>query len=304
MKKYIIKLILFVAIGILLGEITVRVFNLTVDIPKCYQDKDMLFKYEPNQSGMSFQRQKWIINKYGNFGFEPPSLDSLITIIGNSYISNTMNPPECHQSVFLAKMNKDYNFYPMSRDGASFIEYMEMAKSLERLNPILQLLYVQDEDFTLSLSEEMYDPNTIQLSLENNKLRYVQSSPEWIRKGKWMFQNLKFVYFLYRNIYVEADRNPPHETNSKYKVPDRTYLQLLFNYVKENYATEHIVLIFFPGSNQELIDLTDSYGFKTFLLEADDYVSWLTSVGGHWSCIGHEEAARQVNSYLSRSLKL
>ncbi len=302
MKRYLFRIVVFLILGILLGEIGVRVFDLTVDTPVSYRDEDHLIKYEPNQSGTSVQRCKWIINKYGNYGPEPESLDDLITVIGNSYISNTMNPPECHQAVYLTQENQDYNFYPMSRDGASFLEFMEMAKSLEPLNPILQLFYIHDEDFLFSITELLNAPLTVQYSLESKEIRDAQLTESRLKKLLYKF---KFAYFIYRNYFVLAELdllNQQDDIPQEEKQIDYESLGLLFDYVKENYKLTNILLVFFPESDPALMDMTEQAGFKIMKLQTDDYNSWLTSIGGHWSCYGHEEVARQVDHHLRQCL--
>lgn len=302
MKKYLLRIFTFIALGILIGEIGVRVFNLAVDVPEVYKDEGQLIKFQANQTGTSVQRCKWIINSYGNFGPEPRSLDSLISIIGNSYIQNTMNPPECHQANYLAQFNQDYSFYPMSRDGASFLEFMEMAKSLEPLNPVKQMLYVHDEDFPYSIIELLDQPNAVQYSLETKEIRYVQMDNSKLKKLLYKF---KFAYFLYRNYFVLAELdlfNNNEEVTHEDQSFDYESLGLLFDYVKENYKVANVLLVFFPESDQGLMDLAEQAGFEVMLLETDDYNSWLTSIGGHWSCYGHEEVARQVNHHLQQSM--
>lgn len=298
MKKYLLRIFIFLALGILLGEAVVRVSNLAVDVPKTYVDEDQLIKFHPNQSGTSVQRCKWIINEYGNFGPAPASLESLVTLIGNSYIVNTMNPPECHQAHYLTRENQDYNFFPMSRDGASFIEFMEMAKSMEHLNPVKQMLYVHDEDFPYSIIELLDQANAVQYSLEKQEIRYVQASESKLKKLLYKF---KFAYFIYRNYFVLAELDLFNNNDEITPVaPELDYesLEVLFTYVKENYKIDNILLVFFPGSDQTLMDMTRNVGFETILLETDDYNSWLTSINGHWSCYGHEEVAKQVADYL------
>jgi hypothetical protein len=302
MKKYLFRIFLFLLIGVLIGEVTARVFHLTVDVPKAYRDSDQLIKYYPNQTGNSSEGYKWRINKYGNFGYEPQSLDSLVTVIGNSYISNTMNPPECHQAVYLAGMNQDFNFYPMSRDGACFLEDLEIAKSLEKLNPRKQLLYVNDYDFITSVMEVSNQPLTIQLSVEQNRIRYAQLKGSSLKEALYHF---KFAYFLYRNhvvpiiVELEMARGRTQGSLNEISESDYPYMQSLLDYAKENYTIDNIVLVFFPDSDAKLIQMTEDAGFTVLKLETDDYDSWLGTIGGHWSCYGHEQVARQVSNYLA-----
>jgi hypothetical protein len=301
MKTYVFRILLFLLFGVIIGEFAARVFHLTVDVPKAYRDSDELIKYYPNQTGYSSERYKWLINKYGNFGYEPPSLESLVSVIGNSYISNTMNPPECHQANYLAAMNDNYNFYPMSRDGACFLEDMEMAKSLEKLNPVRHLLYVNDYDFITSVIECSNQPLTVQLSVEQNRIRSAQLKGSALKEALYHF---KFAYFLYRNYVVpvivdlEMARGRTQASLSDIQESDYPYMQSLMDYVKENYRIDNVVLVFFPDSDPKLIEMTERAGFTALRLETNDYNSWLGTLGGHWSCSGHEEVARQVNKYL------
>ena len=302
MRKYLFRIFLFILVGVGIGEVAARVFHLTVDVPKAYRDTDRLIKYYPNQTGNSSEGYKWVINKYGNFGYEPQSLESLVTVIGNSYISNTMNPPECHQANYLAQMNQDYNFYPMSRDGACFLEDLEIAKSLEELNPSKQLLYVNDYDFLTSVIEVSNQPLTIQLSAEHDTVRYAQLKGSDLKEALYHF---KFAYFLYRNYVVpiivemEMARGRTQGSLTAISEADYPYMQELLDFAAENYNIDNVVLVFFPDSDPTLVEMAKEAGFTVLQLETDDYDSWHGHVGGHWSCYGHEEVARQVDQYLA-----
>lgn len=302
MKSYILRIALFIFVGYLIGEIVVRVFHLTVDVPETYRDENNLVRFYPDQTGYSADRHKWIINKYGNFGHEPQSLDSLVTVIGNSFISATMNPPECHQANYLASMNQDYNFYPMSRDGASFLEFMEMAKSLEKFNPSKQLFYVHGSDFIVSVTERVNQTGTVQLSLETGEVRDTQPSGSSLKKKLYKF---KFAYFLYRNFIVPymVDLNMAggraDESLFEIQESDYPYIQGLLDYVKDHYVLDNIVLVFFPDTDSELINMTEQAGFTALPLQTDDYRSWVTNIGGHWNCNGHKEVAKQIDKYLA-----
>jgi hypothetical protein len=302
MKKYLFRIFVFVTVGALIGELTVRLFDLGVDFPESYQDESQLIRYLPNQTGKSVQRFQWFINEYGNYGPAPRSLDSLITVIGNSYIVNTMNPPECHQAYCLARENQDFNFFPISRDGSSFLEFMEMVKSVESLNALKHMLYVHDEDFLYSVVEIKDQPLTVQYSLEKKEIRHALFATS---KLKDLLYKSEFAYFIYRNYFVLADLNLFHkeeEVVEEEKSYDYESLELLFDLVKGHYRIDNVLLVFFPGSDERLMAMAEQTGFETMELETDDYNSWLTSIGGHWSCYGHEEVARQVAQYLRQTM--
>jgi hypothetical protein len=298
MTKFIIKVLLFIVFGYLLGEIVTRLYRLNIDIPNFYQDTDGLIKNKPNQTGYYVNGNKWFINKYGQYGYEPKSLDRLITVIGDSYIENIMNPPECHQAYFLANMVGEYNFYPCARSGASFIEFMEMAKSLNHLNPIKQLLYVHHGDFIESITEITNQPLTVQLSISSNKIRFPMLTSS---RFKDILYNFKFAYFLYRNYLVKSTNVSTNNRDLKQTNIDYVKIQLLLDFVKKNYFTDNIILVFSPDSDKNLIELVKENNFQTFELKSTNYKSWQLANNSHWSCNGHEEAAKQVSKYIDKS---
>lgn len=299
MKLFFKVLGIFSVVGVLLGEAAVRLFDLTIDVPTAYVGRDSLIHFDPGQKGKFLGGDhKWHINRFGNYGPEPYSLDSLVTVIGDSFISNIMNPPECHQAVFLDCYSDGLNFFPRSRSGASFLEYLEMARSLEPLNPLAQLLYVHDHNFTMSLAAEGSMFNTVQISLETMKKSYPTLQHSRLKKGIYQF---KFFYFLYRTFlssHTGWDEIAPQTD------PARLELELvrrLISYTYDSYDPARIVLVFSPGSDPELVRTCKQAGYKILELQAHGE-DWLLPDDGHWSCRGHQNAARQVGRYLRRHL--
>ena len=302
MKTFLLKIICFSLFGLLLGEIVVRVFSLTTDVPKMYQADDGLIKYYPSQKGNYLNgSHKWIINKYGHFGYEPPTLDRVITVIGDSFISNIMNPPECHQAKYLAEYNPHYNFFPGSRDGASFLESMIRKKSLEKFDPVVNLLYVSTSDFEESIAELGRDPKMLQISLKENKIYYPTLQGGRLKSLLYKF---RFAYYLYRNYVIpklKAMRKKEQLVEVKEKKnikPDYAKIEQLMNYIGKNYGTDKIILVFHPGSDEGIIKIVQEAGFKTLHLKVDREESWQLPNDSHWSCYGHKEVARQVTNYL------
>ena len=66
----------------------------------------------------------------------------------------------------------------------------------------------------------------------------------------------------------------------------------------QNYLTNNLIIIFSPDSDIELVNLLKKNNFQTILLASSNYKSWQLSNDSHWSCYGHEEAAKQVSKYL------
>ena len=81
MKKFLIKCSIFLLIGLLIGELVVRIFHLNTDVPKMYKSQSELIKFYPNQKGYWLKgSHKWVVNKYGQFGYEPKRLDNIFTV--------------------------------------------------------------------------------------------------------------------------------------------------------------------------------------------------------------------------------
>jgi len=296
MKKFILKCFAFLLIGILLGEIIVRTFHLNTDVPKMYQSQSGLIKFYPNQTGYWLKgSHKWVINKYGHFGYEPKTLNRIYTVIGDSYISNVLNPPECHQANYLHQYNPMYDFFPSSRDGASFIEFMEMKTELDSLKPLGHLLYVHHGDFVESIKNINANPNTIQIDL-TNRVKYFPALRT--SKLKDILYNAKFLYFIYRN-YIVKSANATNNRDSMNKIDMQyEFLNMLIEYTKDNYNISNVYLIFSPDSDDKLIEMLAINGFKVLKLKSNNYKSWQFENDSHWSCFGHEQAAQQVSEFL------
>ena len=301
MKKFLIKCSIFLLIGLLIGELVVRIFHLNTDVPKMYKSQSELIKFYPNQKGYWLKgSHKWVVNKYGQFGYEPKRLDNIFTVIGDSYISNIMNPPECHQANYLSKINKDFDFFPCSRDGASFMEMMEMKTELDSLNPNGHLLYVHHGDFVESIRDIKAKQNTTQVNLINGKKYFPELSSS---KLKDLLYNFKFAYYIYRNYIVKSNNSVNNRDSLKSKDLDYDYLMKLILFVKKNYEIKNVYLIFSPDSDDKLIDLLKNNGFKVMKLQSSNYKEWKMEHDSHWSCHGHSEAAKQVSVFL-KSLHL
>lgn len=296
MKKFTIKITLFLIIGYLIGEFTVRVFKLNIDIPDYYQDANNgLLKNKPNQTGYYLNGNKWVINKYGEHGYEPKSLSNLITIVGDSYIENIMNPVECSQAYLLSMGEKMYNYYPCGRSGANVIEFLEMAKSLNHLKPVIQFIYVHHTDFIDCINRNRETPKTFQVLLPAKKVVYPKIRKSYLKD---FFYKFKFAYFIYRTFVAKKESQYPEnyvEGNVKFNYDE---LGELLDFIKNNYQLDNLVFVFRPESDKDLIRVLSKYNFKTFELIANDYKKWQFGNDIHWNCYGQNEAARQVLSFL------
>ena len=101
MKKFIIQISIFVMFLFISSEIVIRAFNLVSDIPQRVVDDSGIQKYLPGQTGQ-YDGLHWETNEYGWIGVAETEGD-VITIIGDSYIENLMNPLKYNQGVLLKK---------------------------------------------------------------------------------------------------------------------------------------------------------------------------------------------------------
>jgi len=302
MKKFIINSLVFVLLGIVLGEVTMRVFNLTIDVPRSYQAANKLIKYYPGQEGKFIRgTHEWQINKYGYAGNIPKSWNNLVLILGDSYVENFMNPLSCHQDVYLKKQLPEFNFFEAGRSGAAILELLEMGKELDSLNPQVNLLYVHSSDFIDCLPQSPEDSH-ITFDPNSNKLQFDHYTES---KFKDVVYNFKFGYYFYRNVWL----SPSHSAEAKAinssaeaEVPVDGVKKLL-QFISKKYTLNNKVLIFRPGSDRAVVKLCADAGFKTYLLQGNP-LKWRQSKDdSHWSCQGHEEAAKQVKSIIEENIR-
>ena len=119
-----------------MGEIVVRMTHSVIDVPQRMIDDYGTQKYIPFQNGTwKHGSHNWKVNKLGWVGELPASYDNLITLIGDSYIENFMNPDSCRQAKYLKKIMPEYNYLEMARAGVSLIEALEISRKSDSLNP-------------------------------------------------------------------------------------------------------------------------------------------------------------------------
>ncbi len=303
MKKIIINIFTFLIIFLIVGEILVRLRISVSDIPQRKIDENGIQKYIPNQKG--FWRggtHAWNINELGWPGTLPRNYDNLISVIGDSFIENFMNPNECHQSVFLKKRLAKYNFIEAGRSGVSFIESMEITKQFSKYKPLENLIYVKDNDFYQSLVEVAPADDITQLSLESDKILYGKMKSPGLKK---ILYNWKFAYFLYNKKYLLENLKKTKKVTFKDKMAKNLELNNskvfeLLDYVNLNYDISNITLVFHPNSNNAIIEKCINSGFEVILLNSENDKSWSFENDQHWTCYGHEKAAEQIYKALER----
>lgn len=301
MRKFFKNIILLIIFAIVIGEVIVRFTHAVADIPQRTIDKYGIQKYIPNQDGYwKGGKHKWKINKLGWPGELPKSYDQLIMVIGDSFIENFMNPNDCHQSSFLKKDLKGYNFMEAGRSGVSLIEAMEISKQMDSLNPVKSLIYLNDNDFLESVSEIKNLSDITQLSVKNNTLEYGEMKAQGIKK---VLYNWKLLYYFYNRFPISNIKNKKDKTKdsiiiSKKEFQYKTEISQLMEYIINNYEIENKTLIFQPNSNESIIQNCIKAGFDIIVLNSSNDKPWTFDYDSHWSCYGHERAALQISKQI------
>lgn len=298
MKKFIKNLIIFLLFSLVVGELTVRLSHAISDLPQRRIDEFGIQKYYPNQSGYWLGGgHKWVINKLGWPGELPKSYDNLVTVIGDSYIENFMNPDICHQSVLLEERLSNFNFIEAARSGVSFIEAMEISKQLDTLQPKYNLIYVSSHDFFESVTTILPSADITQLNVEKNEIVYGQMKSPGLKK---ILYNWKLLYYFYNRFPLNFSKNvaKPEIIEKEEGFKFQKEIQNLLTFVKLNYTIGNKILVFHPNSEMEIIEMCKKAGFKVIILNSDNDESWTFEHDRHWTCYGHNQVATQVAYFL------
>ncbi|WP_179019459.1 hypothetical protein [Winogradskyella forsetii] len=301
MKKFFKNIVLFLLLTICVGEIVARLTHVNSDIPQRTIDADGIQKYYPNQEGYwTGGDHKWIINSMGWPGELPESYDNLITIIGDSFIENFMNPNHCHQSTYLKKEMPNYNFFEAARSGVTLIESMEISKQVDTLRPIVTLIHTGDGDIYESIKEIKSLTDITQLNTEDQVIVNGEMKSPGLKK---VLYSWKLLYYLYNRFPLNIKKENAEDfkkikvEKSKFEI-NKTKVRVLINYIKNNYNVDNKIFVFKPNSDNNIISIFKSLGFNTLLLDPSNDKSWSFDHDPHWTCYGHERVANQVYNKL------
>lgn len=302
MLKFIKNSIIFILLGLVVGEAVTRVFKLTSEVPKRIVDIHGVQKYVPNQQGhWKGGKHMWQINEYGWAGIAPKSFDNLVTIIGDSFISNFMNPDVCHQGLILKQLLPENNFFEVARPGVSFIEAMDFTKRLDSLHPKIQLVYINESDFSESIIQLNRFSYMGQFDVETQKVIPGEMRSPKLKK---ILYNWKFMFYLYNRFPISLPKLPNFSIEKdivpvKIPVGPYEYYKSMLDYTVANYAINNVVLIFKPETDVKLVRLCATYGFKTVHLDDSMDADWKFDYDFHWTCYGHNQVAKQVAQWVS-----
>ena len=306
MKRFLIGIALFMIVGLALGEIIARSFVLTSDIPRRMLNDNQIQKYVPGQKGYwKGGGHQWQVNKFGWPGQLPEEYDNLITVIGDSFIENFMNPDSCHQAILLKRKMPGHNFIEASRSGISFIEAMEITKELDSLNPKLHLIYLTDSDFDQSVVQINKMGDVTQWDAETGNLIHGKLKSPGLKS---ILYNWKFMFYLYRRFQssfnkIKTGDEHQHPVKKEVQVELGYYTKLL-EYVRSEYNIDDKVFVFRDDSSTELISLVKEHGYLVVELDESNDSSWSFEHDSHWTCYGHERASHQVVLQLHKFIGL
>ncbi|MCE7072931.1 hypothetical protein LZG74_21630 [Dyadobacter sp. CY327] len=299
MGKLLLKFFIFLLGGFVVGEAIVRAYHLTSEVPKRYLDDNGIQRYNPDQQGSwKGGNHSWATNELGWTGTLPVSYDNLVTIIGDSFIENFMNPSDCHQDMLLKSRVPMMNFVEAGRSGVSFIEAMEIAASMDSLSPQMHLIYVNAADFTESIRDIAVQTDITQVDLGNRKvIPGIMKSA----KLKTILYNIKFAYYLFQRfplnqIKFGGEKHAPAKPTVQ---PDHSNsIKSLLEFVKQKYDVKDKIIVFHPKLPDAIKNEVKAAGFKTISLDSDGQDNWTFVYDHHWTCYGHNQAADQIASYL------
>ena len=293
LKRYCV----FLFVLLLIGEILVRFFHLSPDIPQREIDNNGIQKFKLNQTGKYNRKSNnWIVNDYGWLGVAQTNREKTVSVIGDSFIENIMNPIECNQGYLLSKKNRKIGFFEVGRSGLNFIEAMHISKDLEKeLNISFHIIYVQNEDFKSSIKQLNTFTDQLQIDIENYslikpKLKYP--------KIKYVLYNFKLLYYLYlrfpilveeQNVYKESSLNEDTENF------DVEIFSDFIAYCANNYDFNNKLLVFHPESNKKYINIIQNLGFNVMELQRNGEYWRISENDSHWSCFGHNQVSNQVS---------
>jgi hypothetical protein len=304
MKKLFKNIFIFLFICLVIGEFTIRLTHAVSDIPRRTIDDFGMQKYHPNQEGYwSDGKHKWKINSMGWPGKLPKKYNNLVTIIGDSYIENFMNPIECHQANFLEKLIPNYNFIEAGRSGVSFIEAFEISKTFDSLSPKLNLIYVNDNDFYESIEDIKSLSDITQINLNNNKLKFGKLKSPGLKK---LLYSWKLAYYFYNRFplvfTLKKDKKNDNLRGISNDNLNHVRVSKLCNYITKNYDINNKMLVLHPKVDSEITKILNTYGFNYIQLDSSNDKSWEFEYDKHWTCYGHKKVASQVVKSLKQTL--
>jgi len=294
MKKFLKKILVFIITTLLLFELTVRLFNLTNDVPQRNLLDNRYQVYKKNQKGI-YNNAKWEVNDFGFLGLSDIDYEgNQFLLIGDSFLENIMNNISCNVGSQIKLIDKNLKVFEIARSGMTLIEYFEFYKKFKQtINPTKTVFLVNSNDIYESISNINRYPDRIQVNLIDNKINNVDLKYPTLKK---ILYNTKGLYYLYSNQFFSF--NFPKLISSKKivnnKGPNKELIRKLFIYIQDNYSTENISFLCYNMKDSEVnyfrMLSKNIYHIKEFdekEIRKDDR---------HWNCLGSEKVAELIYS--------
>ena len=294
MKKFLKKILVFIIVTLSLFESTVRLFNLTNDVPQRNLLDNRYQVYKKNQKGI-YKNTKWEVNDFGFLGLSDVNNgENQVLLIGDSFLENMMNNINCNVGSQIKLFDRNLKIFEMARSGMTLIEYFEFFKKFKQtINPRKTIFLVNSNDIYESISDINRFSDRIQVDLIDNKINNVDLKYPTLKK---ILYNTKGLYYLYSNQFFSL--NFPKLISSKKiinnKGPNKELIRKLFVYIQDNYSTENISFLCYNMKDSEVNSFKllskNIYHIKEFdekEIRKDDR---------HWNCLGSQKVAELIYS--------
>ncbi len=256
-------------------------------------DNRGFYRYYPNQEGKYSNGNSWVINSQGNTGYEVDFKDSLITIIGDSYIEALMNPPECHQSVILKRLLPKCNFYSIARSGANFLEELLIANDARMYTKTSKFAFIVNHSDFLSLVEAGSDYS---IDTNTNKIFYPAFNHKKVDTKYYISKYFKFPYYIYRKLLAKNTKQleVSGDLSGKLSHESLSKVESMLRYLFKKYNTNNFIFICKPDTDSDFYKLLKKLKVRSTLLKTNNLKEWQHEYDAHWNCFGHEQAAIQI----------
>lgn len=293
MKSFLVSIVKNLLIVLLFLELTIRVLNLTDDVPYREFDSYGLQVYQTNQSGKS-HGYNWKTNEYGFLSHTDIAKDNQLLIIGDSFIENFMNPRECNQSSLFK--NKGYNTFEIGRSGITFIEALEFYKNYAPIvKPTKTLIYVGNNDIVESISNIKRHKDRLQIDLQSKELKKTSIKGKQLKK---ILYSYKTLYYLYLKHKKSGKSNPQENKNYSNEYAPST-IKAFFKYINNNYDLEKTTFIFRKNNDYKEFFIENQLSYIELNMNDPKYIFPKDS---HWNCHGHLRANKIILKKIFNSL--
>tara|TARA_B100001059_G_C17690923_1_gene504889 strand:+ start:104 stop:1006 length:903 start_codon:yes stop_codon:yes gene_type:complete len=292
MKKFLIIIPVFLSVNFILFELTVRIFNLTNDVPQRNLIDGQYQLYKNNQEGV-YKNARWKVNAFGFLGLSDINNgENQVLLIGDSFLENMMNNIECNIGSQMKLIDGNLKVFEIARSGMTLIEYFEFYKKFkQKIKPAKTIFLVNSNDIYESISNFNRFPDRIQIDLNENKINRVDLKYPTLKK---VLYNLKGLYYLYSSRFLNF--NFPKLIQTKKiitkKAPNKELIEKLFIYLRDNYSPENISFICYNMKDIE-VNLFRMLSNNIYQIEGFDEKE-IRKDDRHWNCLGNQKVAELI----------